>query len=117
MQYHAVALSNLLRPMRNSGNCEADTDHLLVNVLNATAAHKNRIQKSVESATDVAVSVLGAGVQLEDDTTISEDEEDVLDISNHEDDIYKVSRSEEQVIDMLGGYCIMRLGKQKKLKP
>ena len=112
----AVALSNLLRPMRNSGNCEADADHLLVNVLNATAAHKKGIQKSAAAATAVAASVLGAGVQLEDDTTISEDEEDVFDISNHEDDIYKVSRSEEQVVDMLGGYCITRLGKQKKLK-
>lgn len=55
-----------------------------------------------------------AQVDLDVEDFASEDEEDIAEICP--DVLQEVTRSEEQVVDMLGGYCVTRLGKQGKLQ-
>ena len=107
----AVSLSNLLRPITNSGNCEPDADHLLADVLESAAA-------TVKLSARKCVAAAAAAVLVDATVAVEEFESDDDNAAFNVDDSdseHQVSRSEEQVVDMLGGYCVTRLMKQGKL--
>lgn len=114
----AVALSNLLRPISNTGNCQMDHDTLLVDVLDSAAVAESKstggARRSAINGARVAARYLGVGVMEEENEWASEDEGDVLD-SDDEIDCKAISHAENQVIDCLGGYVVTRLQRQKKL--
>lgn len=94
----AVALSNLLKPISTSANCEMDQDGLLVDVL--------------DEASGSAACKQGISAPLDQDCALDETNDDTTD----DDDDSNLQRSESEVVDYIGGYIITRLAHQKKLK-
>lgn len=118
----SVALSHLLQPLNTSGNCEADSDSLLVDVLqSATAVRKQGCTSSLRAAAKTAATRLESGTSLAEPEVVSEDEGDLFSSDDEEvieddDNAARISKCEEEVVDMLGGYVITRLQRQGKLQ-
>lgn len=98
-------------------NCEEDEDHLLVSVLDKSAAALRdfKANAKLESASTMQAlsTVLGSGFTDED--WASEGEEVVDDDDDDDVESCSLADSELQVVTALGGYLITRLSRQKKL--
>jgi len=79
----------------------------------ATSGLKKGVKSALKQASATTVRLLGSGSELYN--IIDVDEEAICDDvdDDHEESI---NRTEEQVVEMLGGYCITRLFRQQKLK-
>ena len=106
----ACALSSMLKPVNDSNNCETDGDSLLVSILEKATSdcRAGRARHAAATATALARSIIGDGVNLDDEGTRSDDEDEEI--------LGDSKASQCQVIDRVGGYIISRLGRQGKLR-
>lgn len=97
----------MLKPVSGGGNCELDSDNLLVSILEKATSdcRAGRARHAAATATALARSIIGDGVELDDEGERSDDEI-----------LGTLDESECQVIDRVGGYIVSRLGHQGKLR-
>ena len=98
-------------PLNNNSNCEIDSTTLLVDVLESAACGLQQgVKSALKQASATTVRLLGGGSEL---CGIDFEEEEIFSDRDEEEII---NRPEEQVVEMLGGYCVTRLFRQQKLK-